>query len=348
MKRTALAMLAVASTLVFAACGNSAGSGETAGSGEPAGSAEKVYKIGISQIVEHPSLDATREGFLAGLKDSGLVEGENLEVDYSNAQGDNSTNATIAQNFKADKKDLVLGIATPSAVALADAIDNAPVVFTAVTDPVAAGLLQDPTKPGGNVTGISDTHPDEIAKLMDFIAEHFPNVKTLGTVINEGEPNSVVSIERAQAALDKHGIKIQKAAVTNSSEVLQAAESLAGRVDAIYIPKDNTVISAFEAVVGVANDNKLPLFAGDIDSVKRGAFATFGYEYYDIGYTTGKLAADILLNGKNPGDVPVGYPEFLDLYYSEPAAAAQGIEVTQAIRDLITDEAVQVVKEVQQ
>ena len=344
MKRTALAMLTIASTLVFAACGSSTGSVETTGSGESAGSTEKVYNIGISQIVEHPSLDATREGFLAGLKDSGLVEGENLVVDYSNAQGDNSTNATIAQNFKADKKDLVLGIATPSAVALADAIDDAPVIFTAVTDPVSAGLLEDPTKPGGNVTGISDTHPDEIAKLMEFIAEHFPNVKTLGTVINEGEPNSVVSIERAQAALDQHGITIEKAAVTNSSEVLQAAESLVGRVDAIYVPKDNTVVSAFEAVVGVANDNKLPLFAGDIDSVKRGAFATFGYEYYDIGYTTGKLAADILLNGKNPGDVPVGYPEFLDLYYSEPAAAAQGIEVTQAIRDLITDEAVQVVK----
>ncbi|TLS50252.1 ABC transporter substrate-binding protein [Paenibacillus antri] len=332
----AISLVLAAATLTFAVgCSNQ-------------GSGEKVYQVGISQIVEHPSLDATREGFIAGLKDAGLVEGENLKIAYSNAQGDNSTNATIAQNFKADKKDLVLGIATPSAVALADAIKDAPVLFTAVTDPIGAGLLENPEKPGGNVTGVSDTHPDEIAKLMDFIAANFPDVKTVGTVINQGEQNAVVSIERAQAAMDAHGVKIETAAVTNSSEVKQAAESLVGRVDAIYIPKDNTVVSAFEAVVGVANEKKLPLFVGDIDSVKRGAFATFGYEYYDIGYTTGKMAADILLNGKNPGDVPVGFPEQLDLYYSEPAAAAQGVEVTQAIRDLISDEAVQVIKEVAQ
>jgi len=336
MKWKSISIVLAAATLTFAVgCANQ-------------GSGEKVYQIGISQIVEHPSLDATREGFIAGLKDAGLVDGENVKIDYSNAQNDMTTNATIAQNFKADKKDLVLGIATPSAVALADAIDDAPVIFTAVTDPIVAGLLENPEKPGGNVTGVSDTHPDEIAKLMDFIASNFPNVKTIGTVVNQAEPNAVVSIERAQAALDAHGVKIEIAAVTNSSEVKQAAESLVGRVDAIYIPKDNTVVSAFEAVVGVANDNKIPLFAGDIDSVKRGAFATFGYEYYDIGYTTGKMAADILLNGKNPGDVAVGFPEKLDLYYSEPAAAAQGVEVTDAIRELIADEAVQVIKEVQQ
>ncbi|HZG56969.1 ABC transporter substrate-binding protein [Paenibacillus sp.] len=334
-KTTAVWLAAVAALALVTGCGG----GNTSGSGG------KVYKIGISQIVEHPSLDATREGFLAALKDAGLVEGENLEVDYSNAQGDNSTNATIAQNFKADKKDLVLGIATPSAVALADAIEDAPVIFTAVTDPVGSGLVENPEKPGGNVTGISDTHPEEIEKLMEFIATQFPNVKTVGTVINEGEQNAVVSIERAQAALDKHNVKIEKAAVTNSSEVKQAAESLVGRVDAIYVPKDNTVVSAFEAVVGVANDNDLPLFVGDIDSVKRGAFATYGYEYYDIGYTTGKMAADILLNGKKPGDVPVGFPEKLDLYYSEASAAAQGIEITQVMKDLITDEATQVIKE---
>lgn len=352
-----VATVATAAALLFTVgCGGNTGgagdagnnTGSTTGENNSAPAGEKVYKIGISQIVEHPSLDATREGFIAGLKDSGLEEGKNLEIDYSNAQNDNSTNATIAQNFKVDNKDLVLGIATNSAIALAQAIKDKPVIFTAVTDPVGAGLVSDPSKPGGNVTGVSDTHPDEIQVLMDFIAANFPDVKTVGTVINEGEQNAVVSIERAQAALDKHGIAMQKAAVTNSSEVQQGAQSLAGRVDAIYIPKDNTVVSAFEAVVGVANANKIPLFVGDIDSVKRGAFATFGYEYYDIGYTTGKMAADILLNGKNPGDVPVGFPEHLDLYYSAPAAEAQGIEVTQAIKDLISNEEIQVITEVQQ
>lgn len=336
MKWKTIAVIAAAAALATG-CGSNAGS-QTAPSGDaPTPSGEKTYKIGISQIVEHPSLDATREGFIAGLKDAGIEEGKNLELTYSNAQNDNSTNATIAQNFKANNMDLVVGIATPSAVALANEIKDKPVIFTAVTDPVEAGLLTDPSKPGGNVTGVSDTHPDEIQKLMEFIVTQFPNVKTVGTVINEGEQNAVVSIERAQAALEPFGVTIQKAAVTNSSEVKQAAESLTGRADAIYIPKDNTVVSAFEAVVGVANAHKMPLFVGDIDSVKRGAFATYGYQYYDIGYTTGKLAADILLNGKNPGDIPVGYPEQLDLYYSEVAAEAQGIEVTQAIQDLIVD-----------
>ena len=308
-----------------------------------AASGEKVYKIGISQIVEHPSLDAARQGFLAALADNGLVEGKNLNVDYQTAQGDNSTNVTIAQNFKADGKDLVLGIATPSAIALADQIKDKPVIFTAVTEPADVGVTN-PEKPGGNLTGVSDTHPEEIQKLMEFIAAHFPNVKKIGTVINQGEPNSVISIERAKEALSAHGITIEVKAITNSSEVLQAAESLVGNVDAIFIPKDNTVVSALDAVVGVANKEKLPLFAGDIDSVQAGAFATFGYKYYDIGYTTGKLAADILLNGKKPGDIPVGYPEQLDLYINETAAAAQGIEITQAIRDLIVDEASHVFK----
>jgi putative ABC transport system substrate-binding protein len=333
--KTVTAILAAASLTFAVGC---------AGKDNNAAGGEKMYTIGISQIVEHPSLDATREGFLAGLKDAGLEEGKNLKVSYSNAQGDMTTNTTIAQNFKADKKDLVLGIATPSAIALAQEIKDKPVIFTAVTDPVGAELVENPEKPGGNVTGISDTHPDEIRKLMEFISTQFPNVKTIGTVINQGEQNAVVSIERAQAALDAYGIKIEKAAVTNSSEVQQAASSLAGRVEAIYIPKDNTVVSAFEAVVGVANKEKLPLFVGDIDSVKRGAFATYGYQYYDIGYTTGKLAADILLNGKNPGDIAVGYPEQLDLYYSETAAAAQGVAITDEIKKLIVDEAHHIIK----
>lgn len=351
-KKTWISMVMAATMLIIAGCaGGTGGSQDNAGTapaagGEtpPAAEQKQTYKIGISQIVEHPSLDATREGFLAALKDSGLVEGDNLTVEVGIAQGDMTNNTTIAQGFKSGKVDLALGISTPSAQALAQEITDVPVVFTAVTDPLGSGLVPSVDKPGGNVTGVSDTHPQEIEKLMEFISTQFPNVKTLGTVINEGEQNSVISIQRVEEALKASGVKVVKAAVTNSSEVLQAAQSLVGRADAIYIPKDNTVISAFEAVVQVANENDLPLFAGDIDSVSRGAFATFGYQYYDIGYTTGKMAADILLNGANPGDIPVGFPEQLDLYMSEKAAAEQGIEVTQAIRDMIVDPEKHVVK----
>jgi len=343
-RRTMMAMvMAAALTIVGAGCGakndSTTGSGAEA-SAKPAESASakpdsgKKYKIGISQIVEHPSLDATRQGFLAALKDAGLVEKENLEVDVQIAQGDMNTNTTIAQKFAGDKKDLVLGIATPSAQALAQTVKEAPVLFTAVTDPLGAKLVASLEKPGGNITGVMDTHPDEITKLMDFIATQYPNVKTVGAVANEGEQNSQIAVKRAEEALAKHGIKLVRAAAANSSEVKQAAESLVGKVDAIYVNKDNTVVAAFESVVQVADKNKIPLFAGDIDSVKRGAFATFGYEYYDIGYTTGKMAAEILKNGKKPADIPVAFPEKLDLYLSLKAAKNQGLEVTDAVKAL--------------
>jgi putative ABC transport system substrate-binding protein len=336
-------ILGAAGLLFAAGCGGNQTAGEAGGS-QPSGQAEEVYEIGISQIVEHPSLDATREGLLAALKDNGLIEGENLIVDYQNAGNDISAAATIAKNFKADEKDLVVGIATPTALALAGEIKDRPVIFTAVTDPADLGIT-DVEKPGGNMTGVSDTHPEEIQKLMEFIASHFPEVKTVGTVINAGEPNSVISVERAREALEPHGIEVLERNVTNSSEVLQAAESLVGQADAIFIPKDNTVVSALDAVVGVANKEKIPLFTADIDSVQRGAFASFGYQYYDIGYTTGKLAADILLNDKHPGDIPVGYPEQLDLYINEKAAEAQGIEITPAILELIVDEETHIFRE---
>lgn len=306
-------------------------SGGTAASAKP--DAKKVYKIGISQIVEHPALDATRQGFLAALKDNGLVEKDNLEVDYQNAQNDMSNNTTIAQKFAADKKDLVLGIATPSAQALAQAVKDAPVMFTSVTDPLGAKLVSSLEKPGGNVTGVMDQHPEEITKLMDFIAAEFPKIKTVGTVANEGEQNSQISVKRAEDALKKHNIKVVRASAANSSEVKQAAESLVGKVDAIYVNKDNTVVAALESVIQVAEKNKLPFFAGDVDSVKRGAFATYGYEYYDIGYTTGKMAVEILKNGKKPGDLAVKFPDKLDLYLNLKAAKAEGVEVPSSVKD---------------
>lgn len=342
LNRKVLALVAVAALTVAVGCGQkNAGNDSTQGAGGGDGGAaaeEKTYKIGISQIVEHPSLDAAQQGFLAALKDNGLIEGENLEVKVGIAQGDMTNNTTIAQGFKNDKVDLALGISTQSAQAIANEIEDAPVLFTAITDPVGAGLVENPEAPGGNITGVSDTHPDEIPKLMEFIGTQFPNVKTLGTIINEGEQNSVVSIEMAQKALEPYGIKIEKVTVTSSADVKQAAESLIGRADAIYIPKDNTVVTSLEAVIGVANDNKLPLFAGDVDSVNRGSLATYGYQYYDIGYTTGKIAADILLNGKKPGEIAVKFPEQLDLYMNETAAGKQGVEITQAMKDLIGNE----------
>lgn len=323
--RKKLGLLLVISIMLVAVVGcGSSGSG-------------KQYKIAISQIVEHPSLDATREGFLAALKDAGIVEGENLKLDYNNAQGDPNNNMTIAQKIAGEKYDLVLGIATLPAQALASQVKNSPVMFAAVTDPLDAKLIDNLEKPGGSVSGASDTNPEAITQLMDFIAGSFPDVKTVGVVLNQGEPNAVVMTNLAEKALEKHGIKIVKASVTNTSEVKQAAESLVGRADAIYITLDNTVVEAVSTVIQVANDNDIPFFSSDRDSVEKGAFATVGFKYYDHGYQAGQMALQVLKEGKKIGDLKVTVPEKLDLILNLKAAAEQGITVTDAMKEQVKD-----------
>lgn len=352
MKKKLGMILAMSLLLVgVVACGNNAGNGNaanggnaggtgtenTTGAGNTSDSDQKTYKIAISQIVEHPSLDATREGFLDALKDAGIVEGENLDLDYNNAQGDQTNNMTIAQKIAGENYDLVLAIATPPAQAVAQQVKNSPILFAAVTDPVDAKLVDNLDHPGGNISGASDTNPEAITRLMDFIAEHFKDVKSVGLVINQGEPNAVVMANHAEKALEAHGIKLVKASVTNTSEVKQAAESLVGRVDALYITLDNMVVEAVSTVIQVANDNDIPFFSSDRDTVEKGAFATVGFKYYDHGYQVGQMAVEVLKNGKNVGDLKVTVPDKLDLIMNLKAAAEQGIEVTDAMKDEITD-----------
>lgn len=338
MKSAKILSLLVAVPLIFAAGCGSKGTGTASNGGGAASTPDKkVVKIGISQIVEHPSLNATREGFLAALKDGGFVDKDNLQVDYQNAQGDSTTNLTIAQKFAADKKDLVLAIATPSAQAVVQNVKETPVLFAAITDPVGAKLVKSLDKPGGNVSGAADTNPESITKLMDFIASDFPKVKNVGVIINEGEPNAVVMLKAAEAALAKHNIKVVKAAVANSSEVKQAAESLAGRVDAFYTTLDNTVISAVESVIKVANEKKIPFFSADRDTVEKGAIATYGFKYYDHGYQAGKMAVEILKNGAKPADMKVTFPDKLDLIINQNSAKQQGVEITDAMKSKMQD-----------
>lgn len=339
-----LVPLALVLLLITAACGNSGKSNEdsSAGNAANAGNSDtkKSYKISISQIVEHPSLDATREGFLAALKDAGFVDGDNLTVDFNTAQGDQTNNLSIAQKIAGAKADLALGIATPSAQALVQAYDKAgnkaPLLFAAVTDPLDAKLVTNLDAPGGNVTGASDTNPDAVVQLMDYIAANFPNVKKVGIVINKGEPNAVVMAANAKEALAKHNIELIEAPVTNTSEVKQAGESLIGKVDAMYITLDNVVVSGVEALLQLAKENKIPFFSSDRDTVERGAFATVGFKYYDHGYQVGQMAAEIL-NGKSPGEMKVTVPDKLDLILNLKAAADQGITVTDAMKAGVKD-----------
>ncbi len=348
MKKWSWLALAISIMLFLVGCGNKPESGastpspsasESASASPSESPADKTYKIAISQIVEHPSLDATRQGFLDALKDAGIEEGKNLTVDFNTAQGDPSNNASIAQKIATDNVDLALGIATPSAQALVQNVKNAPILFAAVTDPVAAQIVSDLQKPGGNVTGASDTNPEATTMLVEFIAEHFPNVKTVGVVINEGETNAVVMAKKAEEELAKKGIKLIKAPVTNTSEVKQAAESLVGRADAIYITLDNMVVSGVDSIIQVAKQNKIPFFSADRDTVEKGAFATVGFKYYDHGYQAGQMAVEILKNGKNPGDMPVLMQEKLDLILNAKVAQDYGIEVTEAMKSAVKDQA---------
>jgi putative tryptophan/tyrosine transport system substrate-binding protein len=318
--KKSLAVLLSGAMFLLAACGG----GNDQVSGEKK---EKTVKIGITQIVEHPSLDAAREGFIEALKDAGYEEGKNLKIDYQNAQGDMNNNASIAQKFVSDKSDLILAIATASAQAAVQATKDIPVLFTAITDPVGAELVQSMEKPGGNATGTSDTHPDAIKNTIGAIKKFIPDAKKVGIIYNNGEPNSVVNVKNAKEALEAEGLQVVETTISASTEVKQAAESMVGRVDVLYIPKDNTVVAALESVITVANDKDIPMFVGEGDSVKRGAFASYGLDYHDLGYTTGKMAVEIL-EGKKPSDIPVGYPENLELVINKKAAEEEGITLT--------------------
>jgi putative tryptophan/tyrosine transport system substrate-binding protein len=346
MKKTFWLPLVVSAALI-ATVGCANNSSSTSGSAGTAGTAspdQKTYKVAISQIVEHSSLDATRNGFLDALKASGIEDGKNLKVDLNIAQGDPTNNLSIAQKISSADHDLVLAIATPSAQAVVQQVKNKPVLFAAVTDPLDAKLVTNLEKPGGNVSGASDTNPEAITKLMDFIAGNFPKIKTVGLVINQGEPNAVIMAKKAEEALAKHNIKLVKAPVTNTSEVKQAGESLVGRVDALYVTLDNMVVNGIDVLLQLAKDKDIPFFSSDRDTVEKGAFATVGFKYYDHGYQVGQMAVEILKNGKKPADMKVTVPDKLDLILNLKAAKDQGIEVTDAMKKAVQDQAVNIIQ----
>ncbi|HHY45699.1 MAG TPA: ABC transporter substrate-binding protein [Firmicutes bacterium] len=288
----------------------------------------KKIRVGIAQIAEHPALDAARKGFIDGLTAAGYVEGKDIVYDVKNAQGDMSLAQTIAQKFVNDKVDLILAIATPTAQAAASATDKIPILITAVTDPVAAGLVKSIERPGTNVTGTSDLNP--VAEQMELLLEIVPKVKRVGIVYNAGEVNSVVQVEMAEKSAKKLGLTIVKASASNTSGVFEAAQSLVGRVDAIYVPTDNTVVAALESVVNVAEKRKIPVIAGEENSVERGCIATLGIDYYRLGRQTAKMAVEVL-KGKNPAEMPVQYQKEMRLVVNLKAAQAMGVTVPQSV-----------------
>src|SRR5262245_3673572 len=267
--------------------------------------------VAVTAIVEHPALDACRDGIRDELKAGGYEEGKNLKFVYESAQGNPGTAVQIAQKFVGESPTVIVPISTPSAQAVVAATSDIPVVFTAVTDPLGAKLVSDLQKPGGNVTGMSDLSP--IAKQLELIKEVTPNAKKIGVPFNPGEANAVTLVQLLKSEGAKMGYEIVEAPAPKSSDVLAAAQSLVGKSDVIYVPTDNTIVSALEAVIQVGADNKLPVFAGDTDSVKRGAIAAIGFNYYDVGRQTGQIVARVL-KGEKPGDIAVQGVEITELY----------------------------------
>lgn len=280
--------------------------------------------VAITQIVEHPALDACRKGVKDVLAEAGFVEGKTLKWEYESAQGNMATAVQIARKFVGDNPDAIVTIATPSSQAAVAATKTIPVVFSAVTDPVSAKLVSNWEKPGGNVTGTSDMAP--VGRHLEMIKRVVPGLKRLGFLYNPGEVNSVSSLKAVRDAAKPMGIEVLEGAAPKSSEVLAAARSLVGKVDAFYVPTDNTVVSAYEAVVKVGIDSKVPVFASDTDSVERGAIAALGFNYYEVGRQTGEIVVRIL-KGEKPGDIPVSGVRKMDLWLNLASAAKMGVKI---------------------
>lgn len=309
-------ILMIALVLSVAGCGTAQEkSGKTANS-----AAQK--KIGIIQIVEHPSLNTIRESIIEELAAKGYKDGENITIDYQNAQNDQSNLKTIAKKFVNNKYDLIIAIATPSAQAVVSETKDIPIIFSAATDPVGSGLVKDMNNPGANVTGTSDRVSAE--KIMELAKRITPKITTIGALYNTSETNSVSVIENLNEYAKKNNMTVVNATVTNSSEVQQAVNSLVGKVDAIFSPIDNTIASAMPIVTQTANKAKLPVYVGADSMVKDGGLATYGINYTILGKETADMAAEVL-NGKKAGDIPVKTMSEMDIYLNKNTAKAIGI-----------------------
>jgi len=287
--------------------------------------------IGVTQIVEHPALDAIVDGFQEALEEAGFKEGVDVVYDLQNAQGDFNNAISIAQKFKDDKVDMILAIATQTAQAALQVNQEIPIIIGAVTDPIAANLAASWESSGNNVTGMSDAAPNK--QQIELIPRFLPKAKNVGTIYNAGEANSVVQVEVAKEACKELGLNLIEVTVSNSSEVLMAAQSLEGRVDAIYIVTDNTVVSALESVINVCNKEKIALIVADPSLVDKGALASYGIDYFSLGKKSGEIALKVI-DGVKPSDIPmqmISDPNDLQFVINLDTAKTIGITVSEEI-----------------
>jgi putative ABC transport system substrate-binding protein len=289
----------------------------------------KTLQIGIVQIVEHPSLNTIRESFVAELENEGYKDGQNIKIDYQNAQGDQSNLKAICQKFAGANYDMIVAIATPSAQAALGETKTIPVLFSACTDPVGSGLVTSLEKPGGNISGTSDAIPVE--KIMALAKKLTPAIKTIGALYNSSETNSVSVVNDLKKYAQANGLTVTDATVTNTNEVQQAVASLAGKANAVFSPIDNTVASAMPVVAKAAIEAKLPVYVGADSMVKDGGLATVGIDYTILGQETAKMAVEVF-KGAKIGDLPVKIMNQVSAYVNQATAQSLGITLPEDVK----------------
>lgn len=293
--------------------------------GSSGNASNKVLKIGVIQLVEHPALDASYKGFVDGLAAAGYEDGKNIKIDYKNAQGEQQNCVTIANKLINDKDDLILAIATPAAQAVANLTKTIPIMITAVTDPESAKLVKSNAQPGTNVTGTSDLTP--CAAQMKLLTKIVPNAKKVGMIYCSSEQNSLFQVNLAKAECDKLGLGYVDATVSNSNEIQQVTQSLVGKVDAIYCPTDNMIAAGMSTVAMVAIQNKLPVICGEEGMVQAGGLATYGINYYELGKQTAAMAVKVLRDGAKPAEMAIQYLTNCDLSINKETAAKIGVTI---------------------
>jgi len=312
-----------AAALLLTACSSDSGTTDPT---TTAAAGDDSYTIGINQLVQHPALDAATEGFKEALAEAGVE----VSYDEQNANGEQATALTIAQQFAGKNLDLVLAVATPAAQATAQNITDIPVLFTAVTDPVSAELVDSEEAPGGNVTGTSDVAP--IEDQLDLLKELVPDARTVGIVYASGEVNSQVQVDLAREAAVSRDLEIKTQTVTTANDIQQAVEAL-GDVDAIYVPTDNMVVAGIASLIQVAEQKQIPVIAAEGGTVEGGAVATLGINYKELGRQTGEMALRVLRDGADTATMPVEKATEFTYVINEDAAERLGVTIPQRILD---------------
>ncbi|MDR0937432.1 MAG: ABC transporter substrate-binding protein [Oscillospiraceae bacterium] len=337
-------LLALALVMGLASCAKtpagdgatpSAGSGATPAAGSDATpQAGDIPEIGIVQLLEHPALSLAREGFIQALADNGYIDGDTVKLNIQISSGESSNLSTIADQFVGNNVDLVLAIATQAAQSVAGKTTTIPILGTAITDYVTAGLIDSVEKPGRNVSGTSDMNPiqDQIDLLLRFV----PDAQTIGFLYNSSEDNSKFQIDIAKAYVESKGLKWKEITVANSNDVQQAVTSIVGDVDAIYLPTDNVFASTMPTVYGVTADSKTPVICAETGMVESGGLATLGINYYDLGFQTGLMAVEVLKNGADVSTMPVQYSTDFTYMINGDVASAIGIEIPQDLQQYVS------------